>query len=158
MFKIFSTYICWMQHLEVSGAVGHMYVIRRLKVNDILRGYTSNYKYGRQNLFMDIKICRAKIQNCPCADHAFLKGELWTPLILHLGARSRWFVRIRLQPLHLWWKNRYRLNKRQCGPQNRSEWYGEKENPSLLPGFETRIFQSVAYSLHLLSYLNLNHN
>ena len=65
-----------MQHLEVSGAVGHMYVIRRLKVNDILRGYTSNYKYGRQNLFMDIKICRAKIQNCPFAGHAFLKGEL----------------------------------------------------------------------------------
>ena len=42
MFKIFSTYICWiykMQHLEFSGAVRHyiyiyiyIYVIRRLKV------------------------------------------------------------------------------------------------------------------------------
>jgi hypothetical protein len=60
-------------------------------INDILRGYTSNrnYKYGRQNLFMGIKICRAKIQNCPCAGHAFLKGELGAPLILHLGARWR---------------------------------------------------------------------
>jgi hypothetical protein len=83
---------------------------------------------------------------------------LGAPLILHLGARWRWFVSITLQPLHPWWKSRYRLNKRQCGPQNQSEWYGEKENTSPVPGFETRIFQSAAYSLHLLSYLNLKHN
>ena len=38
MFKIFCTYICWiiykMQHLEVSGAVRHIYVFRQLRVKE----------------------------------------------------------------------------------------------------------------------------
>ena len=41
-------------------------------------------------------------------------------------------------------KNRYRLNNRLCGPQNQAEWFGEDANLSLLPGFETRIFQSAS--------------
>jgi len=46
-------------------------------INDILRGCTSNrnYKYGTENLFIDIKICRDKMQYYPYAGHEFLKGE-----------------------------------------------------------------------------------
>ena len=50
MFKIFCKYICWiiykMQHLEVSGAVRHiyMYVVRQLRVNyEVIRVWHQDF-------------------------------------------------------------------------------------------------------------------
>jgi len=66
------------------------------------------------------------------------------PLILDLGIIWMWVVSFTIRPLYPWGKGLwYPLDRRLCGPENRSGRGGGQKYSQLLPGLEPPIIQPV---------------